>query len=156
MNASDVRKAHKLLDYVSQGRAVLDDEIKLLRGFLPELPKQKTLEGVATDVYIAWNETYGSDWEEDTFGDLEVWLGELYEHLRSLADAEPAKPAHPEFLETEGDYENAPEGTVVARDSLNPWVKEEGVWMQGTTADATVYRVPCLKGTRRVLRWGGK
>ena len=154
MSNADIRKAHKLLDYVSQGRAVLDDEIKLLRGFLPELPKQKTLEGVATDVYIAWNETYGSDWEGDTFGDLEVWLGELYEHLRSLADAEPAKPAHPEFLETEADYENAPEGTVVARDGLNPWVKEESVWMQGTTADATVYRVPCLKGTRRVLRWG--
>ena len=64
------------------------------------------------------------------------------------------EPAHPEFLETEGDYENAPEGTVVASDGLNPWVKEESVWMQGTTADATVYRVPCLKGPRRVLRWG--
>ena len=74
----------------------------------------------------------------------------------TFIDYEPAKPAHPEFLKTEGDYENAPEGTVVARDSLNPWVKEEGVWMQGTTADATVYRVPCLKGTRRVLRWGNE
>ena len=64
--------------------------------------------------------------------------------------------SHPEFLETEADYESAPEGTVVARDSLNPWVKEENVWMQGTTADATVYRVPCLKGPRRVLRWGNE
>ena len=63
---------------------------------------------------------------------------------------------HPEFLETEADYQNAPEGTVVARDGLNPWVKEESVWMQGTTADETVYRVPCLKGTRRVLRWGNE
>ena len=74
------------------------------------------------------------------------------DHLTFLSP----KPAHPEFLETEGDYENAPEGTVVASDGLNPWVKEEGVWMQGTTADATVYRVPCLKGPRRVLRWGNE
>ena len=64
------------------------------------------------------------------------------------------EPAHPEFLETEAGYQNAPEGTVVASDGLNPWVKEESVWMQGTTADATVYRAPCLKGPRRVLRWG--
>lgn len=71
-------------------------------------------------------------------------------------DAEPAEPAHPEFLETEADYENAPEGTIVARDSINPWVKEESVWVQGSAADATVYTVPYLKGPRRVLRWGNK
>ena len=39
MSNADIRKAHKLLDYVSQGRAVLDDELKLLRSFLPDLPK---------------------------------------------------------------------------------------------------------------------
>ena len=71
-------------------------------------------------------------------------------------DAEPAEPVHPEFLETEADYENAPEGTIVARDSINPWVKEESVWVQGSAADATVYTVPYLKGPRRVLRWGNK
>ena len=67
-----------------------------------------------------------------------------------------ARPAHPEFLETEADYEKAPEGTIVARDSINPWVKEESVWVQGSAADATVYTVPYLKGPRRVLRWGNK
>ena len=67
-----------------------------------------------------------------------------------------AEPAHPEFLETVEDYENAPEGTIVARDSINPWVKEESVWVQGSAADATVYTVPYLKGPRRVLRWGNK
>ena len=74
----------------------------------------------------------------------------------TFIDAEPAKPAHPKFLETEADYENAPEGTIVARDSINPWVKEESVWVQGSAADATVYTVPYLKGPRRVLRWGNK
>ena len=153
MSNADIRKAHKLLDYVSQGRAVLDDEIKLLRGFLPELPKQKTLEGVATDVYIAWNETYGSDWEEDTFGDLEVWLGELHEHLRSLADAEPAKPAHPEFLETEADYAAAPEGTIVACEDSPPCHKFGSEWSSvlfcGMKDDRGMSRA-----IRQVLRWG--
>ena len=74
----------------------------------------------------------------------------------TFIDAEPAKPVHPEFLETEADYENAPEGTIVARDSINPWVKEESVWVQGSASDATVYTVPYLKGPRRVLRWGNK
>ena len=74
----------------------------------------------------------------------------------TFIDAAPAAPAHPEFLETEADYEKAPEGTIVARDSINPWVKEESVWVQGSAVDATVYTVPCLKGPRRVLRWGGK
>ena len=74
----------------------------------------------------------------------------------TFIDAEPAKPVHPEFLETEADYENAPEGTIVARDSINPWVKEESVWVQGSASDAAVYTVPYLKGPRRVLRWGNK
>ena len=208
MSNADIRKAHKLLDYVSQGRAVLDDELKLLRSFLPELPKQKTLEEIYKYVDDAW-------FKADDPGSKE-WLHELHAQLQGLKDApaavpalpagmrmakheeygrcvvspgrnhfgqcmifvldsdreegsdwhyepstsltfldtSPAARAHPEFLETEADYENAPEGTVVARDGLNPWVKEESLWMQGTTADATVYRVPCLKGTRRVLRWG--
>ena len=153
-NANEVRRAHKLLDYVSQGRAVLDDELKLLRSFLPELPKRKTLEELRREVCDVWAGTNGNEWPDDMYCDLENWLYELHVQLQGLADAEPAKPAHPEFLETEADYENAPEGTIVARDSINPWVKEESVWMQGTTADATVYRVPCLKGPRRVLRWG--
>ena len=218
MTASDVRTAHKLLDRVSQGRAVLEEEISLLRSFLPELPAQKTLEEITELVNEAWGFTHVNEWDDDAYGSLESWLSDLETQLQGVketsanvpalpagmrladhaeygrvvtspkpdqdgvyvllistpkvetgadweyvheceltfVDAEPAAPAHPEFLETEGDYENAPEGTVVARDSLNPWVKEEGVWMQGTTADATVYRVPCLKGTRRVLRWGGK
>ena len=86
----------------------------------------------------------GADWEY------------VHECELTFVDAEPAAPAHPEFLETEADYQNAPEGTIVALDGVNPWVKEESVWMQGTTADATVYRVPCLKGTHRVLRWGNE
>ena len=153
MTNADIRKAHKLLDYVSQGRAVLDEEIELLRSFLPELPKQKTLEELRREVYDVWAGTNGNEWPDDMYCDLENWLDELHQQLKGLA---PAKPERPEFLETEADYESAPEGTVVSRDSINPWVKEEGVWVQGSAADAAVYTVPCLKGPRRVLRWGNK
>lgn len=78
-------------------------------------------------------------------------LDEVEPDSLTFIDAEPARP---EFLETEADYENAPEGTVVAIDGNHPWVKESDVWMQGSAADATAYTVPALKGIRRVLRWG--
>ena len=218
-NANDVRRAHDLLDELDARAELSQEQEKLLRSFLPELPKQKTLAGIIAHVDDAWSVASGNDWGGNSYDpdvSIEDWLTELHEQLQGLKDApaavpalptgmriavhavygrvvvspvvdddgtckifhlsthardgsdycwalvdsltfidyEPAKPTHPEFLETEADYQKAPEGTVVARDGLNPWVKEESVWMQGTTADATVYRVPCLKGTRRVLRWG--
>ena len=98
MTTSDVRTAHKLLDRVSQGRAVLEEEISLLRSFLPELPAQKTLEEIAWDVHFAWCETSGNDWKEELFGDLETWLSEQHEQLRAhlegvKSQAHPALPA---------------------------------------------------------------
>ena len=152
-NANDARKAHDVLDGLFSGRILSRENEQLLRSFLPELPKQKTLEDIAHDVYDAWIGSDGNEWPDDAYGVLESWLYGLYKQLKGLA---PAKPAHPEFLETEADYENAPEGTIVARDSINPLVKEESVWVQGSAADATVYTVPCLKGPRRVLRWGNE
>src|SRR5699024_10502306 len=39
------------------------------------------------------------------------------------------KTAHPEFLETEVDYENAPAGTVAAKDGWLAWIKQKnGDW----------------------------
>ena len=90
MNASDVRKAHKLLDYVSQGRAVLDDEIKLLRSFLPELPKQKTLEEIYEYVDDAWLEADGTESKE--------WLHELHAQLKGLKNTPAAVPALPDGM----------------------------------------------------------
>ena len=130
MNASDVRKAHKLLDYVSQGRAVLDDEIKLLRSFLPELPAQKTLEELRREVYDVWAGTNGNEWPDDMYCDLENWLYKLHKQLQGLA---PAKPGRPEFLETEADYQNAPEGTIVACDDSPPWHKFDSAWLSTIT-----------------------
>ena len=47
----------------------------------------------------------------------------------TFIDAEPAKPAHPEFLETEADYQDAPEGTIVACDDSPPWHKFDSTWL---------------------------
>ena len=145
MNASDVRKAHKLLDYVSQGRAVLDDEIKLLRSFLPDLPKQKTLEEIHKYVDDAWLKADDPE--------LKEWLHELHAQLKGLEGAPVNTPAHPEFLETEADYQNAPEGTIVACDDTPPCHKFGSEWSSvlfyGAKDDRGMSRA-----IRRVLRWG--
>ena len=64
-----------------------------------------------------------------------------------------AKPTHPEFLETEADYQNAPEGTIVACDDSQPWHKFESVWLstaayEGNSAEAMAGVIRCA------LRWG--
>ena len=152
-NANEVRRAHDVVDGLFAGRILSRENEQLLRSFLPELPKRKTLEELRREVYDVWAGTNGNEWPDDMYCDLENWLYKLHKQLRGL---EPANPAHPEFLETEADYQNAPNGTIVALDGVNPWVKEESVWVQGSAADATVYTVPCLKGPRRVLRWGNE
>ena len=219
MTTSDVRTAHKLLDRVSQGRAVLEEEISLLRSFLPELPAQKTLEEIAARVYDAWTRTNDNEWAgniDNTEITLESWLGELYVQLKGLKDTpaavpalptgmrlavhkdygrvvtspkpdqdgvyvllistpkvetgadweyaheceltfidtEPAKPAHPEFLQTGAEYQEAPWGTIVAmEDSLIVWVKKDDSWSstdgERRTDSQFLWGVP-----RKVLRWG--
>ena len=150
-NANDARRAHKLLYYVSQGRAVLDEEIKLLRSFLPELPKQKTLEELRHDVYDAWIGVDGNEWADDAFGDLETWLAELHIQLKGLT---PDKPAHPEFLETEADYRNAPFGTIVVGKNYYPWTKIHGSWLAYGAQSRNDFEMRAFR--RYVLRWGDK
>ena len=215
MSNADIRKAHKLLDYVSQGRAVLDDELKLLRSFLPDLPEQKTLEEILEEVESAACSMMDSYWSQSL--NPQDWLWELHAQLKGLKgapaaapalpagmriavhsvygrvvvspvvdddgtckifhlsthagdgsdycwapidsltfiDYEPAKPAHPEFLETEADYENAPEGTIVACEDSPPCHKFGSEWSSvlfcGMKDDRGMSRV-----VRRVLRWGNE
>ena len=155
MSNADIRKAHKLLDYVSQGRAVLDDELKLLRSFLPALPKQKTLEEIIEHVYDAWMRTNYNEWAGNIDNPdilIEDWLLELHKQLKGLKDTPVNAPAHPEFLETEADYQNAPEGTIVACDDSQPWHKFDSEWLS-----TAAYEGNSAKGMtgviREVLRW---
>ena len=217
-NENKARLAHDVLDGLSAGRILSRENEQLLRSFLPEMPKQKTLEEITAHVYDAWlaasdYEFNGNEYDPDVT--IEDWLLELHKQLKGLKDtpatvpalpagmrladhaeygrvvtspkpdqdgvyvllistpkvetgadweyaheceltfidAEPAKPTHPEFLETEADYQNAPHGTVVAVSDRVPWVKvENGDWIcgYGTKSDLAM----ALDGRRQVLRWG--
>ena len=149
-NANDARRAHDVLDGLFAGRILSRENEQLLRSFLPELPKRKTLEELRREVYDVWAGTNGNEWPDDMYCDLENWLYKLHKQLRGL---EPANPAHPEFLETEADYENAPNGTIVACEDSPPWHKFESVWLstaayEGNSAEAMAGVIRCA------LRWG--
>ena len=216
MDNKQARYLHRMLDRLAEGKTLSPQDVETLRKNLPELPIQKTLEEIAWDMHFAWCETFGNDWKEELFGDLETWLSELHAQLRAhlegvkseahpalpagmriavhavygrvvvspvvdddgtckifhlsthardgsdycwapidsltFIDYEPAKSAHPEFLETEADYENAPEGTIAACDGSLPWHKFRSAWSSSAVRgeeDAT------MSGSRRrVLRWG--
>ena len=153
-NVKKARWAHDVLDGLFAGRILSRENEQLLRSFLPELPKQKTLTELRHEVNDAWVGADGNEWPDDAHGVLETWLLKLHEQLQGLEDAaKPAKPAHPEFLETEADYQNAPEGTIVACDDSSPWHKFESVWLstvvyEGNSAEAMAGVIRC------VLRWG--
>ena len=217
-NANDARRAHDVVDGLFAGRILSRENEQLLRSFLPELPKQKTLKEIIGHVNEAWAGTRSNTWWGDGSGVgvyLEDWLSELHTQLQGLKDtpatvpalpagmrladhaeygrvvtspkpdqdgvyvllistpkvetgadweyaheceltfidAEPAKPAHPEFLETEADYAEAPEGTIVACDDSPPWCKSGPEWPSvdfcGAKDDKGMSRA-----RRRVLRWG--
>ena len=149
-NANDARRAHDVVDGLFAGRILSRENEQLLRSFLPELPKRKTLEELRREVYDVWAGTNGNEWPDDMYCDLENWLYKLHKQLRGL---EPANPAHPEFLETEADYQKAPEGTIVACDDSSPWHKFDSVWL--STAVYEGNNAKNMTGIiRRVLRWG--
>lgn len=149
MNNKQARYLHRMLDRLVEGERVEPHEVEELRKSLPEPPAQKTLEELRREVYDAWAGTNGNEWPDDIHGDLDTWLDELRDQLRGLADAQP------ELLETEQDYENAPEGTIVAMDGSLPWHKFGVVW-----SCSAVYGKEDAKGMskarRRILRWGNE
>ena len=211
-----IRYAHQLIDDIANGYTPKPSDLETLRSFLPEMPKQKTLEDIIEDVRQVWGATAANAWPEDTHGILEVWLWELHNQLEGLTGTTPeasqasprlpegmrladheqygrvitspkpnrdgiydllipkpnfetgadweyaheceltfidAEPAHPEFLETEADYRNAPEGTIVACEDSSPWYKSGPEWLSvdfcGAKDDKGMSRA-----RRRVLRWG--
>ena len=75
---------------------------------------------------------------------------------RQWAESETT-PDHPEFLETEEDYQNAPEGTVVEDSEGTRWTKWDdlGTWLIVGTGKGKTSRA-MSRCARRVLRWGWK
>ena len=213
-NPNDARRAHDVLDGLSAGRILSKENEQLLRSFLPEMPKQKTLEEILEEVESAACSVTDSYWSPSL--NPQDWLWELHAQLKGLKDTpaavpalptgmrlavhkdygrvvtspkpdqdgvyvllistpkvetgadweyaheceltfidtEPAKPAHPEFLQTGAEYQEAPWGTIVAmEDSLIVWVKKDDSWSstdgERRTDSQFLWGVP-----RKVLRWG--
>ena len=88
-----VRLAHELLDEVNAREDLTPRQVRVLRSFLPERPKQKTLAEITSDVYIAWYDTVGSGWDKESYGDLDAWLHELHTHLIEIEYTPAAAPA---------------------------------------------------------------
>ena len=103
MNASDARRAHKILDDLIEGNMVLDEEREFLRSALPEYPRQMTLK----EIHVMVNDYYTN--ESDVRGYLPVggkhvrpWLNELrvqlYGLVRAQEDARESSPSLPEGM----------------------------------------------------------
>ena len=157
-NENKVWLAHELLDEINARQDLTPEQTEVLRSFLPEVPKRKTLAELIAHVDDAWIEASGNEWAGNSYDpdvSIEDWLTELHVHLKGLMGtpvAEPAKPTHPKFRETEVEYGNAPVGTVVARGNGLPWVKEKSNYW--TRPDAAKSDYGMSLGSRRVLRWG--
>lgn len=158
-NANDARKAHELLDELDARAELSQEQEKLLRSFLPERPKDATLDDLLTRVHDAWMNATRHEWGFETAKEQDDWLFELRDDLIRILNeqdtpaAVPAQPAHPEFLETEADYAAAPEGTIAACDDTPPCHKFGSEWSSvlfyGMKDDRGMSRA-----CRRVLRWG--
>lgn len=157
----DVRRAHGLVDDMAKGYQLTVEELEHLRNLLPELPKQKTVEELTKHVFTACATSCEDEWGGGGYGSeitLEHWLEELHKQLKGLKDTPatvPAKPAHPEFLQTGAEYQEAPWGTIVAmKNSGTAWVKKSDWWWNtdgdGRADSQFLWGVP-----RKVLRWGG-
>ena len=148
-NPNDARRAHDVLDGLFAGRILSRENEQLLRSFLPELPAQMSLEALRQDVHDVWAGVHGNEWPDDMYCDLETWLAELHAQLKGVG---VTAPAHPEFLETEADYQNAPEGTIVACDDSPPWYKFDSAWLSTITHGRNDAKD--MTGViREVLRW---
>ena len=95
MDNKQIRHLHRMLDRLAEGKTLSPQDVETLRKNLPELPKQKTLAEIISDVYIAWYDTIGSDWDKESYGDLDAWLHELHTHLIEIEDTPAAAPALP-------------------------------------------------------------
>lgn len=118
------RHAHYLLNDMSSGYQPSEDDLNCLRSFLPELPKQKTLEELRKEVYKAWIASSGDEWVRGSGGSvisLEDWLSELYVQLNGLKDT-PAHPALPAGMRL---ADHAEYGRVVT----SPKPDQDGVYV---------------------------
>ena len=119
-NVKKARWAHDVLDGLFAGRILSRENEQLLRSFLPEMPKQKTLEEITAHVYDAWlassdYEFNGNEYDPDVT--IEDWLLELHKQLKGLKDTPATVPALPDGMRI-ADHESY--GRVVVSPGLIP------------------------------------
>ena len=156
-NDNDARRAHELLDHIANGYKANAEEVDRIRKFLPERPKDVTLDDLLTRVHDAWMKANPSDWGFDTPAEHHDWLFDLRNDLVRILqeqDTPATEPAHPEFLKTAEDYRLAPRDTIVAIAGSHPWIKtNNGMW-KTTDFDGMTINLNMSICSRRVLRWG--
>ena len=81
------RRAHRIVDALKDSHILSSSDVGFLRSFLPELPKQKTLEEICKYVDDAWLEAGDPESKE--------WLHELHAQLQGLKDTPATVPALP-------------------------------------------------------------
>ena len=87
MTNADIREAHKLLDSLFDNSELSHAQIDLIRGLVPELPKQKTLKEIHEEVDEAWLATNDPELKER--------LREISTQIRGLFYSSPNSPALP-------------------------------------------------------------
>ena len=144
-------------------RALLDgegsvaDKIQAIYDLLPDPPLPDPLfgarathpehgEGVVTSHFPVVDGTVRFMFPDEAFGD-----GTIFQWV-SPSTLTFHTPDHPEFLETEEDYENAPEGTIVANNDERPVVLVDERWRHAGPLISDHYAM--AGNSRRVLRWG--
>jgi len=139
-NPTAIRDAYRLVDDMRTEGELSESAADILLNALKPIPAQMSWDELRDYIQEGYERSEMDEWSGDMM--LEAWMEELlcqYDGLKSL----PAKPAHPEFLETLEDYNSAPEGTIVARDKSTVLMAKTDRW-PGSMALAR----------RRVLRWG--
>lgn len=157
IDPADVREVidrHSWADENTDCKSVLDDVLRDLRNLLPRDCPEDMLGLWATHpeygrVLVCSTRPYQDGEVIIAYRDDDVPTGTAQECVdhSSLTFPEP----HPEYLTTLEEYENAPEGTVVAAGEAWPYILRQSVWERSSTySDADG-----MAGvTRRVLRWG--
>ena len=113
---NQVREVHKLLDSLFDNSELSHAQIDLIRGLVPELPKQKTLEEITELVNEAWSFTHVNEWDDDAYGSLESWLSDLETQLQGVKETSANVPELPVGMRL-AKHENY--GRVVATDWID-------------------------------------
>ena len=89
------RRVHRIVDALKDSHTLSSSDAGFLRSFLPELPKQMTLEEITELVNEAWGFTHVNEWDDDAYGSLENWLSDLETQLQGVKETSANVPELP-------------------------------------------------------------